>query len=379
MARATKVRPKRPRNGKVAPEVVRSRPLAPIRRGRQAGHAPLSLIVVTSIALLVAVGLLGWDLTDTWRNAPPAVGGKIAMPVAGGINLVDTGSGHSTQLVPGEANASVTAVAWSPDHSTLAYTLFHRRPDDRVSSAELFTVPASGGTPTLLVPRPQPGTIIDAPAWAPDGSAIYYAFQGMENAKPVARIERFGIADGSRTVLYNDGAYPAVAPDGQSLAFMYDDGSGQALRVGSVNGGDARELVPASTFRGLMGPRFSPDGAWIAFVAVGPPPGTSGAPSGPPSSGPTSQAPSTRSLLASIFSVPVAEAHGDPWSIWKIRPDGRDLQQVGSLLEDEPLLAWSNDGAWLAVHGTGGLWLVDVSGATQPRRLTDGTIGGIDW
>ena len=27
---------------------------------------------------------------------------------------------------------------------TLAYTLFHRRPEDRVSSAELFTVPATG-------------------------------------------------------------------------------------------------------------------------------------------------------------------------------------------------------------------------------------------
>lgn len=56
-----------------------------------------------------------------------------------GLVLHDTTSDRSRQLPSGEANASVTAVAWSPDRSTLAYTLFHRRPDDRVSSAELFT------------------------------------------------------------------------------------------------------------------------------------------------------------------------------------------------------------------------------------------------
>src|SRR4030095_243400 len=97
-------------------------------------------------------------------------------------------------------------------------------------------------------------------------------FQGVENGKPAARVERVGVADGTRQPLYPERAFPTVAPDGRMLAFTYDDGSGQALRVGSVDGGDAREIVAASAFRGLMGPRFSPDGAWIAFVAVGPGP-----------------------------------------------------------------------------------------------------------
>ena len=359
---------KRARAGRATPATPRSRPVPPTRRTRAAGHAPRALILATGLALLVAVGLLGWDLTDAWRSAPPSADGQIAMPVAGGINLVDTASGRSRQLLAGEANASVTAVAWSPDRSTLAYTLFHRRPDDRVSSAELFTIPAGGGTPTLVVPRPQPGTIVDAPAWAPDGSAIFFAFQGVENGKPVARIERVGIPDGSRQVLYGDASFPAVARDGRSLAFAYDNGSGQALRVGSAAGGDARELVGPTAFRGLMGPRFSPDGAWIAFTAVGPGPAGEAAPPDPRPTG-----------LAAIFGVRVAEAHGDPWWVWKIRPDGRDLQRVGTLQEDEPLIAWSRDGSWIAVHGTGGLWLLDPRGAVEPRRITDGTIGAIDW
>jgi Tol biopolymer transport system component len=329
-------------------------------------------VLVTCAAFLLAVVLLTWDLSDSWRNGPPAVDGQIALPLAGGINVVDTTSGRSRQLVSPEANASVTAVAWSPDRATLAYTLFHRRPDDRVSSAELFTILASGGSPTLLVPRPQAGTVIDAPAWAPDGSGIFYSFQGVENNKPVARIERVAIGgDGARQILYTDAAFPAIAPDGRSLAFTYDDGSGQALRMGSAAGGDARELVSPTTFRGVMSPRFSPDGAWIAFVAQGP---------GPSGIGDALPEPAPRTTgLAAIFRVPVAEAHGDPWGVWKIRPDGKELQRVGGLQEDEPSIAWSRDGAWIAVHGTGGLWLLDTRGPTEPRRLTDGTIGGIDW
>jgi Tol biopolymer transport system component len=378
MVKTTKPRTRRPQTGRATPDVARKRNVTSSRRPQRAGHAPKQLILVTCLAFVLAIGLLGWDLTDTWRSGPPSVDGQIAIPVAGGVNIVDTSSGRSRSLIPAEANASVTAVAWSPDRATLAYTLFHRRPDDRVSSAELFTIPASGGSPTLLVPRPQPGTVIDAPAWAPDGSAIFFSFQGVENRQPVARIERYGIADSSRQVVYTDAAFPTVSSDGRSLAFTFDDGSGQALRLGSVAGGDARELVNATAFRGLMSPRFSPDGAWIAFVAQGPGPSTGlgEAPSPQPVLG---EAPSRSTGLAAIFSVPVAEAHGDPWGIWKIRPDGKDLQRVGTLQEDEPSIAWSKDGAWIAVHGTGGLWLLDTRGPTEPRRLTDGTIGGIDW
>ena len=167
-------------------------------------HAPRQLVLMTCAALLVAVGLLTWDLSESWRTGPSSTNGMIAMPAAGGINLIDPTTGRSRELVPSRANASVTAVAWRPDRSMLAYTLFHRRPEDRVSSAELFTIPAGGGTPTLLVERPQPGTVIDVPAWSADGRSIFYAFQGVENNKPVARVERVTVADGARVPLYTD-------------------------------------------------------------------------------------------------------------------------------------------------------------------------------
>jgi Tol biopolymer transport system component len=144
-----------------------------------------------------------------------------------------------------------------------------------------------------------------------------------------------------------------------------DEPDGQALWVGSPRGEDAREAVRAGAFNALMGPRFSPDGALLAFTAQGP---------GPLGGEP----PSPWSPLAWL-SVPVAEAHGEPWNIWTVRPDGTELRRLGSLQEDEPLVAWSPDGRWLAVLGTGGLWLLDPLGTVEPTRVADGSFGAIDW
>jgi len=326
------------------------------------------LIITTALCLMLAFGALAWDLTDTWRSGPPPTTGQIVRPNGGAIGLIDPTTGSSRELVRGEANAIVTAVAWSPDRSQLAYSLFHRRPEDRISSSELYVVPASGGSPTLVVPRDQPGAILDAPAWSRDGQSLFYTYQGTAGGRPVARVERAVLADGSRQPLYADGSFPAISPDGASLAFIYDDGKGPRLRIGPTDGGDAREIVPMTGFTAMAGPRFSPDGSRIAFTAVGPGPGPAVAPS------PSAHLPA----WAEPF-VRVAEAHGEPWGIWTVRTDGTDLRPATSLQEDEPLIAWSADGAWLAVNGGGGLWVVDSRGAIEPRRLTDGAIGAIDW
>jgi len=324
------------------------------------------LIVTTTCCLLLALGALAWDLTDSWRTAPAVVSGQIARPLGGGIGLIDPATGKVSELVRGESNAIATAVAWSPDRARIAFSVFHKRPEDRVSSAELYVVAATGGTPTLTVPRDQPGAIIDAPAWSPDGQSIFYTYQGTENGRPVARVERATVADGSRQPLYADGSFPDVAPDGRSLTFVHDDGTGASLRLGSVSGGDARDIVPVNTFTSIAGPRYAPDGTRIAFTALGKGPQPSGEVIRPPS-------------LWGLLSVPVAEAHGDPWGTWTVRTDGSDLRTATSLLEDEPLLAWSPDGAWIAVNGGGGLWVVDARGTGDPRQVTGGSIGAIDW
>ena len=83
--------------------------------------APRSLIAATLACLLLAVGLLAWDLSEPWRSGPPAVSGQIARPLGSAVALVDPRTGTSRDLVRAETNAVVTSVAWSPDRSKLAY------------------------------------------------------------------------------------------------------------------------------------------------------------------------------------------------------------------------------------------------------------------
>lgn len=355
---------------------------------RRNSGAPRSLIAATAVCFILALGLLGWELSEPWRNGPAAVSGQIARPFGGGVAVVDASTGAFRELVRGPASAVTTAVAWSPDRSKLAYTVFHKRPEDRISSAELFVVPAAGGTPAVLVPRDQPGSIVDAPVWSPDGQSIFFTYMGVVSGKPVARIDRVTVADGTRQPLYDGGSFPAPSSDGRNLAFIYDDGRAFSLRVGTVDGGDARQIVPSDTFVGMAGPRFSPDGSRIAFTAfnprqVAPPaqPGQTVPPAQPaqPPRGDAGGTPIGQSLVDFVLGVRVAEAHGDPWGIWTVRPDGGDLKLATPLTEDEPLVAWSPSGDSLAVHSAGGLWIVDMRGTTEPKRIADGAIGAIDW
>ncbi|MDP8922670.1 MAG: hypothetical protein M3O34_07310 [Chloroflexota bacterium] len=317
------------------------------------------------MSLALALAALGWDLSEDWRTAPAAVAGQIVVPFQGGISVVDPATGRTREVVQAGQSETITSVAWSPDYGRVAYGLFHRAAGDQVSSGEIFVAPAGGGTAELAVPRDRPGSVADLPRWSPDGQYLYFSYQGLEGRQPVARVERVRLADGTRTPLFDDAVTPDVSPDGQAVAFVHDDVNGQSLMVGPADGGQARELVSRDVFTALAGPRFSPDGTRIAFVAVGAGPGAADA-------GPMDR-------LASFFAVPVAYAHGEPWSVWTVRTDGTDRRRASSLQEDEPLVAWSPDGAWLAVYGTGGLWVVAVDGSTEPRRIAHGSFGAIDW
>ena len=363
---ATKPRPAPTRPARTsAPSNGRARSKA-AKTKAEPRRRPWPLYLASALSLILALGVLGWELTEEWRPAPVGPLGQIVLPARGGVSIVDAATGRAREIVKTGQNETITSVAWSPDRDRIAYALFHRAAGDQVSSGEIFVASAGGGSPQIAVPRDRPGSVADLPRWSPDGQFLYFSYQGLDGRQPVARVERLRLADGSRTPLFRDAAAPDVSPDGQSLAFVHDDLTGQALMVGPADGGQARQLVARDAFTAIMGPRFSPDGTRIAFTAVGP---------GPQAA----NAGGILGRLAAFFSVPVAYAHGEPWSVWTVRVDGSDLKWASTLQEDEPLVAWSPDGARLAVHGTGGLWIVPLNAAFEPRRVADGSFGAIDW
>jgi tricorn protease len=181
------------------------------------------------------------------------------------------------------------------------------------------------------------------------------------------------------------GRYPSLSPDGKSLCFSYQGN----LWVSPVKGGPATRLTANDSYDSQ--PRWSPDGAWIAFR-------------------------SDREGGSQIFLIPAVGGavrqitfHSAPTSVYDWFPDGRSLLVTSSratqrtslyrldvmtgrmtlLLTDEnncTLPALSPDGQWIA-YTRGALidtirknykgaanfdiWVAPTDGSAVPRRLTD--------
>src|SRR5262249_30996816 len=104
------------------------------------------------------------------------------------------------------------------------------------------------------------------------------------------------------------------------------------LVIRPTDDGPERVLVDTPHLLSVAFPRFSPDGAWIAFTAAadqGVAPPTPAAESLRPSAMLNSPWALAQSLLAfggaARLSAATARAHGIPWDVWVIRPDGSGL------------------------------------------------------
>jgi dipeptidyl aminopeptidase/acylaminoacyl peptidase len=152
-------------------------------------------------------------LTPAWSPD----GSRIAFS-NGHIYVVNADGSGLTQLTFGTSVDQWPS--WSPDGSTIAYSNSGSTPLDSNTDSitlEIWTVPASGGTPTRLTHLG--GS--DMPAYSPDGSQIAFTYQGgiflMDaNGQNVHLLK--GLSPGN--------AYaPRWSPDGKSLAYVQFSGT----------------------------------------------------------------------------------------------------------------------------------------------------------
>ena len=287
-----------------------------------------------------------------------ASSGTLLAPRGPSLNRVDAASGEERPLH--NAAGLVLSAAWSPDGSSIAFAQFGKKAGDRYGGSDLFLL--NGGQATLVVPRSGPDQTLTNVAWTADGQGLVYQEAGVTASVTIAYA---GLATSEQRLLQRDAGSPAVSPDGQWLTFVRY-GESDSLVVRPLWGGPETSLLPPDRFYGLASPRFSPDGRQIAFLGVGGPTGRR--PAGPPAA------------LASLRLGPAAaRAHGLPYDPWVVNFDGSGLRLVAPLSEDDPGLAWSPDGATLAVLGGGGLWLMPLDGGDPPRLLAPGAYGTLDW
>jgi Tol biopolymer transport system component len=206
-----------------------------------------------------------------WGIRPPAV------------SLIDTdslGGAGEALFVHGLRNLPFaepgSALSWSPDGSTLAFTAAVGVRRNRFSSGprtKIFVIPADGGKP-----RPVSGTTngVD-PVFSPDGHTIAYAVVrkrlrangqgGGEVAYEAASIWLADVAGGGRTQVspWRNGLteWPSsFSPDGTDLAAARRVGkeSTEAVVIGLASGGTTVLAEEA------LGPVYSPSGTEIAFL-----------------------------------------------------------------------------------------------------------------
>lgn len=137
-------------------------------------------------------------------------------------------------IIPGSDRAEDHA--WSPDGTQVAFT----RPDSRFESVSLETLPAAGGTATVIVPAN--GDFIATPAWSSDGQRIYFTAASDYYSSHIKQVPRTGgavsaVVTGGRNV--SPSVAPKVAAPVPSRSHDFN-GDGYADVIGRMSNGDLR-------------------------------------------------------------------------------------------------------------------------------------------
>jgi TolB protein len=135
---------------------------------------------------------------------------------------------------------------FSPDGSTIAFN------SDRAGNPAIYTMPATGGNPTLLSPF-SPGSYYTSPAWAPTGTRVAFhgrwnlqmrgAFQIMvgDAARPGGQIEQITARGNNED--------PSWAPDGRHLVFTSNGDGPAGLYIVDVETKNRRLLAGGGNLR----------------------------------------------------------------------------------------------------------------------------------
>lgn len=272
---------------------------------------------------------------------------------------IDPASRRVEQIVVTAGNVSTTFIglAWAPGGDRLAF-------EGRVSSlsggdgwSRIYSVPRSGGTPTLLFSS-LPGLLngvghITSPAWSPDGRLAYHAGGQYEQQGRIYSAVHIWI---NGTPFFGGPPFfpedengwgplrtrPAWSPNGQHLVVSAGGrGHNALLRIRLADttyiplfgvGVEEAGFDPANVFSILIlsDPIYSPDGTQIAFTRF----------------------------------------HGDNrYAIWIVNADGSEARQIThGGFERRP--AWSPDGQQILFVGRDDhLHLIRLSGGDPVRVL----------
>jgi Tol biopolymer transport system component len=176
--------------------------------------------------------------------------------------------GRRPRRITDTRRANEYTPAWSPDGRRIAFT------SNRTGDYELYVARADGAGVRRLTVDARRGYGSYLPAWSPDGRWIAFSNNSRtpENAeiyvvRPDGKgLRRLTHTRGNAEILGDDG-WPAWSPDGRQIVFSSNRTGDGDVWIMAADGRRERRLTGLRR-RDDWAPRFSPDGALIAFHSL---------------------------------------------------------------------------------------------------------------
>ena len=335
----------------------------------------MSGMIRTLAATLGSVAILG-TLALACSGGEPLTDRLLVVRDAGIVEL-DLSTKDETLIIPNPPDSFLAEPAVSADGSQFVYVRDLRpffEPDvPQDFGMDIYLASADGSNPTLIQEHQRQNEKIRSPAWLPDGQSLLVVVEQVEGAQVGRDIERVDLASGERTRLVEGGFHPAVSPDGTRMVYVTEDEElAQTLWLANIDGSGATTLAgPDEGLVTFLSPRFSPDGAVLAFGGSGP---ATLSVVAKPAARYAARAPNQASPSASA-----ATYNGLPMDIWLVDVAGGEPRALADLQLDLPSLAWSGDGSRIFVLAGRGLLAIDpISGSNSSEA--EGTFHGhLDW
>jgi dipeptidyl aminopeptidase/acylaminoacyl peptidase len=179
--------------------------------------------------------------------------------------------GTNVQRFDSTRGGGVDAPRWSPDGRTIVYQV--REPATE-KTGNLFALDVASGNVTQLTDLEQisVGLWYMSPSYSPDGGSVLFtsarpcgscAPSNGEDDQLVWHLWSIPASGGEPTLVLRDAGLGEYSPDGSTIAYTGISGDGEfgGLWIANADGSDRRQLLAGEYFL----PRWSPDGTRIAY------------------------------------------------------------------------------------------------------------------